>query len=117
MAQEGPPPGSQYPPGELVSTGQRLQKEGKVKWGYVGGMSMNNTWFSLWWSMWANNCDILKPLFELAADTTVEIEFAVSDEEAGRLLELASMAGAECIAYPTLQIDLAPQDHGCAYPL
>ena len=49
---------------ELVSTGQRLQKEGKVKWGYVGGMSMNNTWFSLWWSMWANNCDILKPLFE-----------------------------------------------------
>ena len=25
--------------------------------------------------------------FELAADTTVEIEFAVSDEEAGRLLE------------------------------
>ena len=27
-------------------------------------MSMNNTWFSLWWTMWANNCDILKPLFE-----------------------------------------------------
>ena len=26
--------------------------------------------------------------FELAADTTVEIEFAVSDEEAGRLLDL-----------------------------
>src|SRR5215472_1743662 len=27
-------------------------------------MSMNNTWFSLWWTMWANNCDILRPLFE-----------------------------------------------------
>ena len=26
--------------------------------------------------------------FELAADTTVEIEFAVTDEEAGRLLDL-----------------------------
>jgi ABC-type glycerol-3-phosphate transport system substrate-binding protein len=49
---------------ELVATGQRLQKEGKVKWGYVGGMAMNNTWFSFWWTMWANNCDILKPLFE-----------------------------------------------------
>lgn len=49
---------------ELVSTSQRLQKEGKVKWGYVGGMSFNNTWFSLWWSMWSNNCDIFLPLFE-----------------------------------------------------
>ena len=49
---------------ELVSVSQRLQKEGKVKWGYVGGMTMNNTWFSLWWTMWANNCDIFKPLFE-----------------------------------------------------
>ena len=49
---------------ELVKVSQRLQKEGKVKWGYVGGMSMNNTWFSFWWTMWANKCDILKPLFE-----------------------------------------------------
>ncbi|MGQ0676918.1 MAG: ABC transporter substrate-binding protein [Rhodospirillales bacterium] len=48
---------------ELVSVSQKLQKEGKVKWGYVGGMSMNNTWFSLWWSMWSNNCDIFHPLF------------------------------------------------------
>ena len=49
---------------ELVTISQRLQKEGKVKWGYVGGMSMNNTWFSFWWTMWANQCDILKPMFE-----------------------------------------------------
>ena len=49
---------------ELVKVGQQLQKDGKVKWGYVGGMSMNNTWFSLWWTMWANNCDIFHPLFE-----------------------------------------------------
>ena len=49
---------------ELVSVSQRLQKEGKVKWGYVGGMSMNNTWFSFLWTLWANNCDILKPMLE-----------------------------------------------------
>ena len=49
---------------ELVKVSQRLQKEGKVKWGYVGGMTMNNTWFSFWWTMWANQCDILKPLLE-----------------------------------------------------
>jgi ABC-type glycerol-3-phosphate transport system substrate-binding protein len=49
---------------ELVSVSQRLQKEGKVKWGYVGAMAMNNTWFTFWWTMWSNNCDILKPLFE-----------------------------------------------------
>lgn len=49
---------------ELVSVSQRLQKEGKTKWGYVGGMSMNNTWFSFWWTTWANKCDILMPMFE-----------------------------------------------------
>jgi ABC-type glycerol-3-phosphate transport system substrate-binding protein len=27
-------------------------------------MSMNNTWFSFLWTLWANNCDILKPLLE-----------------------------------------------------
>jgi hypothetical protein len=54
---------------------QRLQKEGKVKWGYVGGMSMNNTWFSLWWTMWANNCDILKPLFERDNDKLAAAKF------------------------------------------
>lgn len=49
---------------ELVTVSQKLQKEGKVKWGYVGGMSMNNTWFAQWWTMWANQCDIFHPLFE-----------------------------------------------------
>jgi len=49
---------------DLVKVGQRLQKEGKVKWGYVGGMSFNNSWFSFWWTMWSNNCDIFHPLFE-----------------------------------------------------
>jgi len=48
---------------ELVAVGSELQNAGKVKWGYVGGMSMNNTWFSLWWSMWNNQCDILKPIY------------------------------------------------------
>jgi len=49
---------------ELVSVSQKLQKEGKVKWGYVGGMAMNNTWFAQWWTMWTNNCDIFYPLLE-----------------------------------------------------
>src|SRR2546430_1019990 len=60
---------------QLVSVSQRLQREGKVKWGYVGGMSMNNTWFSFWWTMWANNCDILKPLFERDNDKLVAAKF------------------------------------------
>jgi len=49
---------------ELVKVSQRLQKEGKVKWGYVGGMAFNHTWFSLWWTMWSNNCDIFHPIYE-----------------------------------------------------
>jgi ABC-type glycerol-3-phosphate transport system substrate-binding protein len=60
---------------QLVSVSQRLQKEGKVKWGYVGGMTMNNTWFSLWWTVWANNCDILKPLFERDSDKLADAKF------------------------------------------
>jgi hypothetical protein len=49
---------------ELVSVSQRLQKEGKVKWGFAGPMAMNNTWFTFWWTMWSNKCDIFKPFFE-----------------------------------------------------
>ena len=49
---------------DMVKVGQKLQKEGKVKWGYVGAMSFNNTWFSLWWTMWNNGCDIFKPIHE-----------------------------------------------------
>src|SRR5438132_531683 len=66
---------------ELVQVSEKLQKAGKVKWGYVGGMSMNNTWFSLWWTMWANNCDILKPLFERDNDklTAAKFEPAVTE--------------------------------------
>ena len=36
---------------------------------------MNNTWFSLWWTMWANNCDILKPLFERDNDKLAAAKF------------------------------------------
>ena len=48
---------------EMTALGQKLQKDGKVKWGYVGGMSFNNTWFSLWWSTWNNGCDLFKPIY------------------------------------------------------
>ena len=49
---------------DMVTISKRLQAEGKVKFGYVGGMSMNNTWFSWFWTMWTNNCDVLAPKFE-----------------------------------------------------
>ena len=67
---------------ELISTSQRLQKEGKVKWGYVGGMSMNNTWFSFWWTMWSNACDILKPLYERGNDKLAAAKFEPAVTEA-----------------------------------
>jgi ABC-type glycerol-3-phosphate transport system substrate-binding protein len=49
---------------ELVEVSKRLQEEGKVKWGYVGAMKMNTTWFSFWWTMWSNQCDIFQPIYE-----------------------------------------------------
>ena len=51
---------------ELVTISKKLQADGKVKFGYVGGMSMNHTWFSWFWSMWGNNCDVLLPVYERA---------------------------------------------------
>jgi ABC-type glycerol-3-phosphate transport system substrate-binding protein len=49
---------------EMVAVGQKLQESGDVKWGYVGGMTHQNTWFSIWWSLWSNGCDIFNPMFE-----------------------------------------------------
>src|SRR5438309_1068439 len=51
---------------DLVKVSKKLQAEGKVKFGYVGGMAMNHTWFTWFWSMWSNNCDVLLPVFERA---------------------------------------------------
>jgi multiple sugar transport system substrate-binding protein len=49
---------------DLVKVSQRLQKEGKVKWGFVGGMKYPHTWFTLLWSFWTNDCDIFAPFNE-----------------------------------------------------
>lgn len=49
---------------ELVSVSKRLQKEGKVKYGFVGGMAMNSSWFTWFWTMWTNKCDVMMPIFE-----------------------------------------------------
>jgi ABC-type glycerol-3-phosphate transport system substrate-binding protein len=49
---------------DMVTVSKRLQAEGKVKFGFVGGMAMNHTWFSWFWSTWANNCDVFMPLKE-----------------------------------------------------
>jgi len=49
---------------ELVETSKKLQAANKVKFGYVGGMAMNHSWFSWLWSMWGNNCDVLAPPYE-----------------------------------------------------
>ncbi len=49
---------------EMVTISKKLQAAGKVKFGYVGGMSMNNTWTTWFWAMWANNCDVFAPKFD-----------------------------------------------------
>ena len=49
---------------ELVTMSKKLQADGKVKFGYVAGASMNNSWFTWFWSMWGNNCDVLMPFYE-----------------------------------------------------
>jgi len=49
---------------DLVRVSQRLQREGKVKWGFVGGMKYPHTWFTLLWSFWTNDCDIFAPFNE-----------------------------------------------------
>ncbi len=48
----------------LVDESKKLQAANKVKFGFVGGMSMNNSWYTYFWSMWANNCDVLMPFYE-----------------------------------------------------
>lgn len=53
---------------DLVRISKKLQDEGKVKWGYVGGMKMNHTWFAQWWTMWSNQCDIFQPIYERRND-------------------------------------------------
>jgi ABC-type glycerol-3-phosphate transport system substrate-binding protein len=49
---------------ELVKVSQRLQKEGKVKWGFVGGMKYPHGWFTFFWSIWGNGGDLLLPIHE-----------------------------------------------------
>jgi ABC-type glycerol-3-phosphate transport system substrate-binding protein len=49
---------------DLVKTGQRLQKDGKVKWGFTGGMKYPHGWFTFFWSIWANGGDLLLPIHE-----------------------------------------------------
>jgi len=49
---------------EFVKTCQRLQKDGKVKWGFAGGMKYPHGWFTFFWSIWANGGDLMLPLRE-----------------------------------------------------
>lgn len=49
---------------DLVRVSKKLQQEKKVKFGYVSGMSMNNTYFSWFWSGWTNHCDVFEPYGE-----------------------------------------------------
>jgi ABC-type glycerol-3-phosphate transport system substrate-binding protein len=49
---------------DLVAIGRRLQASKKVRWGFVGGMAMNHTWFTLLWSTWSNGCDVFAPPYE-----------------------------------------------------
>jgi len=49
---------------DMRKISQKLQSEGKVKWGFAGGMAMNSTWGTWFWTTWTNNCDVLAPVFE-----------------------------------------------------
>ena len=46
---------------QLVTVSKKLQGEGKVKYGFVGGMDPNADWNSSLWSLWNNSCDVMKP--------------------------------------------------------
>jgi ABC-type glycerol-3-phosphate transport system substrate-binding protein len=48
---------------ELVTVSKKLQEAKKVKFGYVGAMAMNHTWFTWFWTMWTNECDVLLPVY------------------------------------------------------
>jgi len=49
---------------QFIQISQRLQKEGKVKYGFVGGMKYPHSWFTFFWSIWSNNGDLFLPVFE-----------------------------------------------------
>lgn len=49
---------------EIQDVSMKLQKEGKVKWGYVSGMKFPHDYFTFLPFMWANLGDILYPPFE-----------------------------------------------------
>jgi multiple sugar transport system substrate-binding protein len=49
---------------EMVKLGQGLQKDGKVKWGFAGGMKYPHGWFTFFWSIWANGGDLMLPIHE-----------------------------------------------------
>jgi ABC-type glycerol-3-phosphate transport system substrate-binding protein len=48
---------------DLVTLSKKLQSEGKVKYGFVGGMDVNGDWNSTLWTLWNNDCDIMLPKF------------------------------------------------------
>jgi len=46
---------------QLVAISMKLQAEGKVKYGFVGGMDRNSDWNTSLWTLWNNSCDVMKP--------------------------------------------------------
>jgi ABC-type glycerol-3-phosphate transport system substrate-binding protein len=49
---------------QFIERVMKLQRDGKVKWGFVGGMKYPHTWFTWLWSAWSNNADIYLPKWE-----------------------------------------------------
>lgn len=49
---------------DMVARLTKLQADGKVKWGFVGGMKYPHTWFTWLWTAWSNNADLYLPKFE-----------------------------------------------------
>jgi ABC-type glycerol-3-phosphate transport system substrate-binding protein len=47
---------------EFVALSKKLQSEGKVKYGFVGGMDKDSDWNSSLWTLWNNSCDVMLPI-------------------------------------------------------
>src|SRR5437867_803605 len=74
---------------DFVKTSQRLQKDGKVKWGFAGGMKYPHGWFTFFWSIWANGGDLMMPLHERRNDELAKAGWkaAIDSPEAVQAVE------------------------------
>lgn len=49
---------------EMIEVSRELQRQGKVKWGYVGGMKYPHGFWTYLVGLWSNGCDLFSPVGE-----------------------------------------------------